>query len=128
VQAESARRLVVPESARAGLRDKAASLGRRPLFVLEPEDSRGVRQLFTSRVTGVASGRFLGVGLYYLGRELYEPAPESKCDLLILLPLLGVGFGFFVPFIIEEIRVEHSFPEATAAYNEDLRQRLQLPR
>jgi len=34
----------------------------------------------------------------------------------------------FVPFIIEEIRAEHSFPEVTAAYNEDLRQRLQLTR
>jgi len=90
--------------------------------------SRGMRQLFTSRVTGVASGLFLGVGLYYLGREFYEPAPESKRDLLISLPMLGVGFGFFVPFIIEKIRAEHSFPEAHAAYHEDLRQRLQLPR
>jgi len=89
---------------------------------------RGMRRLFTSRVTGVASGLFVGVGLSYLGREFYEPAPEIKCDLLISLPLLAVGFGFFVPFIIEEIRAEHSFPEAIVAYNEDLRQRLQLPR
>jgi hypothetical protein len=90
--------------------------------------SLGMRQLFTSGVTGVASGLFLGAGLYCLGHEINEPAPESKRYLLISLPLLGVGYGFFVPLIVEETRSQHSFPEATAAYNEDLRQRLQLSR
>jgi len=90
--------------------------------------SLGMRQLFTSHVTGVASGLFLEVGHYYFGHEFDEPAPESKRYFLISLPLLGVGNGFFVPLIIEKIRAEHAFSNATAAYNEDLRRRLQLPR